>query len=86
MTASTAIQLPAHSDHDFFSGKNMKHRMSNAAWQAKADRPGLSGGGEGGAQKDPSSYGQLLQGPIAKIASNVPERSDAVAAAILGYN
>jgi hypothetical protein len=33
-----------------------------------------------------SSYFRLLEGPIAAIAGNVPERADACSAAILGYN
>jgi hypothetical protein len=33
-----------------------------------------------------SSYSKLLNGPIATIAGNVPERADANSSAILGYN
>ena len=33
-----------------------------------------------------SSYSKLLEGPISIMAGNVPERSDANSAAILGYN
>jgi hypothetical protein len=33
-----------------------------------------------------SSYSKLLDGPVAVIAGNVPERADANSAAILGYN
>jgi len=33
-----------------------------------------------------SSYSTLLQEPIAAMVGNVPERSDAVSSAILGYN
>jgi hypothetical protein len=33
-----------------------------------------------------SSYSKLLEGPVAVIAGNVPERADANSAAILGYN
>ncbi|WP_321852316.1 hypothetical protein [Burkholderia diffusa] len=33
-----------------------------------------------------SAYAKLLEGPISKIAGNVPERSDAASVAILGYN
>ncbi|WP_321795863.1 hypothetical protein [Caballeronia sp. J97] len=33
-----------------------------------------------------SSYSKLLEGPVSIMAGNVPERSDANSAAILGYN
>ncbi|AQH02296.1 hypothetical protein [Caballeronia cordobensis] len=33
-----------------------------------------------------SSYSKLLEGPVAVMAGNVPERADANSAAILGYN
>ncbi|WP_321810186.1 MULTISPECIES: hypothetical protein [unclassified Burkholderia] len=33
-----------------------------------------------------SAYAKLLEGPVSKIAGNVPERSDATSVAILGYN
>jgi hypothetical protein len=33
-----------------------------------------------------SSYSKLLEGPVAIMAGNVPERADANSAAILGYN
>lgn len=33
-----------------------------------------------------SSYSKLLDGPVAIMAGNVPERADANSAAILGYN
>ncbi|NUQ17416.1 MAG: hypothetical protein HOP95_03020 [Sphingomonas sp.] len=33
-----------------------------------------------------SSYSKLLEGPVSIMAGNVPERSDAQSAAILGYN
>jgi hypothetical protein len=40
----------------------------------------------GHGQKRISAYSILLEGPISNIAGNVPERSDAAAIAILGYN
>ncbi|BCF95973.1 hypothetical protein PPGU19_005420 [Paraburkholderia sp. PGU19] len=33
-----------------------------------------------------TSYSKLLEGPVAVIAGNVPERADANSVAILGYN
>jgi hypothetical protein len=39
-----------------------------------------------GGKFENSSYSKLLTGPISNIASNVPERSDASSAALLGYN
>lgn len=33
-----------------------------------------------------SSYSKLLEGPVSIMSGNVPERSDANSAAILGYN
>ncbi|SAK68968.1 hypothetical protein AWB75_03448 [Caballeronia catudaia] len=33
-----------------------------------------------------SSYSKLLEGPVSVMAGNVPERADAISAAILGYN
>ena len=33
-----------------------------------------------------SSYSKLLEGPVSVMVCNVPERSDANSAAILGYN
>jgi hypothetical protein len=49
----------------------------------------LDGGGKpqgATAEAAVSSYSKLLDGPVAVIAANVPERADASSAAILGYN
>ncbi|RQR32732.1 hypothetical protein DIE23_15520 [Burkholderia sp. Bp9143] len=49
-------------------------------------QPRLPGAANDSASTPASSYAKLLEGPVSKIAGNVPERADATSVAILGYN
>jgi hypothetical protein len=63
-----------HFIDDVFSFQALPHSKPSTS-KNLAERAGHS-----------SSYWKLLEGPVSIMAGNVPERSDANSAAILGYN